>query len=422
MVKAIRAVSVLTFSTLFGAVIGFLSQILIARNLGPHDFGVFSGVMTVVSLLAPLCGFGVAQFWLRAFGEEGWKAVRWVRPSLFLVGLVTLFITTLVFFWGALGASNDTEKIFYMSLSFFIWGQVSVEMLSGKLQLEENYIGLGLSQLSPHLLRFIMILSALYILPTEAHVAGIAFSYVLAALVVLGGCLGKFRKMYYYKFKLVGHGSRTVDYACSPKLNELVRNSFPFAMAGVFHLVYFQGSVFFLAYLDSPRAAGLYNVAFVVMSALYLVPSIVYQKYLLPKIHRWANQDRIMFHSSYKLGSLMMLAAGAGATLFIWIFSDFLLPLIFGDQYIEAVVLLKWLAVCAPLRFTATSVGAVLLTHSHMQRKVAYMGIVAILSFTLNIVLIPHFSVYGAVISIITSEVVLLGLYYYAARRYVFKE
>jgi len=57
-----------------------------------------------------------------------------------------------------------------------------------------------------------------------------------------------------------------------------------------------------------------------------------------------------------------------------------------------------------------------------MYRKVTYMGGVAVVSFLLNMMLIPYFSVYGAVIAAITSEVFLLGLYYFAARRYVFKE
>ena len=421
MVKAIRALSVLTFSTLFGAVIGFVTQILIARNLGPHDFGVFSGVMTVVSLLSPLCGFGVAQYWLKAFGEEGWAATRWIKPSFFLVGLLTLSITSSIFLWGVFGASDGTEKVFFMCLSFFIWGQVSVELLSGKLQLEEKYISLGFNQLFPHLFRFIIILSAIYLLPSNLHVVGVGISYLLTALAVLLACAGHFQKMYFGDFNLVGHGSRRENRFSNTKLKNLVQNALPFALAGVFHLIYFQGAVFFLAYLDSPKAAGLYNVAFVVMSAIYLIPGIIYQKYLLPKIHRWANHDRPMFYNSYKVGSLLMLAAGGGAAICIWALSEYMVPLIFGDQYIEAVVLLKWLSICAPLRFAATSVGAVLLTHSHMYKKVTYMGGVAVVSFFLNIILIPCLSVHGAVITAIASELFLLGLYYFAARRYVFK-
>lgn len=378
--------------------------------------------MTLVSLLSPLCGFGVAQYWLKAFGEEGWAAIRWIKPSFFVVGLLTVSISSFIFLWGVFGASDGTEKFFFMCLSFFIWGQVSVELLSGKLQLEENYISLGFHQLFPHLLRFIIIASAIYVLPSNFHVIGIGFTYLLAALVVLCACAGHFQKMYFGDFSLVGHGPRQENRFSNTKLKDVLINALPFALAGIFHLIYFQGSVLFLAYLDSPKAAGLYNVAFVIMSAIYLIPNIIYQKYLLPKIHRWANHDRTMFYNSYKFGSLLMLAAGCGATIFIWILSDHMLPLIFGGQYIEAVVILKWLSICAPLRFTATSVGAVLLTHAHMYRKVTYMGGVAVVSFLLNMMLIPYFSVYGAVIAAITSEVFLLGLYYFAARRYVFKE
>src|SRR3546814_4412984 len=45
----------------------------------------------------------------------------------------------------------------------------------------------------------------------------------------------------------------------------------------------------------SDEAAGVYNVAFVIMSAVYLIPSVIYQKFLLPKIHIWANHDQETF-------------------------------------------------------------------------------------------------------------------------------
>src|SRR3546814_5217311 len=61
---------------------------------------------------------------------------------------------------------------------------------------------------------------------------------------------------------------------------------------------------------DLDEAAVVYNVAFVIMSAVYLIPSVIYQKFLLPKIHIWANHDQETFVKAYEKGRLFMFLTG----------------------------------------------------------------------------------------------------------------
>ncbi|MBW6519414.1 MAG: oligosaccharide flippase family protein [Desulfoarculaceae bacterium] len=75
-----------------GAGCAFLTQVLLARELGPAAFGAFAAALAMVVLVAPLAGFGVAGFWLKAFGQEGWQAVRWLRASLKYTLLNTLLV------------------------------------------------------------------------------------------------------------------------------------------------------------------------------------------------------------------------------------------------------------------------------------------------------------------------------------------
>src|SRR5688500_4384008 len=76
------AVSLLWLSTLAGAGMVFLAQAILARRLGPSAYGLFASSLATVSMVAPLAGFGLSQFRLKAYGAEGWAADRWLRPSL----------------------------------------------------------------------------------------------------------------------------------------------------------------------------------------------------------------------------------------------------------------------------------------------------------------------------------------------------
>src|ERR1700743_3192202 len=87
--KALIAIGFLWLSTALGAFLSFLTQTLLARHLGPADFGLFSSSLATVSMIAPFAGFGQSQFWLRAYGVEGWQASRWLAPSLRFITYTT---------------------------------------------------------------------------------------------------------------------------------------------------------------------------------------------------------------------------------------------------------------------------------------------------------------------------------------------
>ena len=55
-----------------------------------------------------------------------------------------------------------------------------------------------------------------------------------------------------------------------------------------------------------------------------------------------------------------------------------------------------------------------------MNKKTKIMGLVALINLVLNFVLIPIYSIYGAAISTLISEILLLGLYSFSATKNVF--
>ncbi|MBE0471968.1 MAG: polysaccharide biosynthesis C-terminal domain-containing protein, partial [Methyloprofundus sp.] len=178
-----------------------------------------------------------------------------------------------------------------------------------------------------------------------------------------------------------------------------------------FHLIYFQSDIILVKYITGDEAAGYYNVAFTIMVAVLLFPGIVYQKFLLPKMHRWAHHDRALFYKVYRQGNVAMLILGLLAMALIWLLSPLAIPFLFGDEYKDAVGLLTILALSAPILFVASSVGATLVTQEHMKTKVKLMGLVAIVNILLNLAFIPFYGAEGAAVSTLMSNVLLLTLY-----------
>jgi O-antigen/teichoic acid export membrane protein len=421
---AVKAITLLWLGSLMGAGFAFLSQVILARQFGPAGLGVFAAALATVTLLTPLAGFGVAQFWLKVFGAEGWGAIRWLNASFKFVVISSVVAYVLLIAWAFFSPGGEESRYVLLVLSFYILGQVSVELVSAKLQLEEKYIILSLWQLFPHFLRLVFIVLFAYILTESIRVITVAYIYAAVAIAFIVAGWYALKNMKTGQFSLKNHKRTDSVYKNNSKKNlvvtDVIAQSWPFGLAGIFQLIYFQGGVIFVKYLASEEAAGLYSVAFSVMAAVYLLPGVVYQKFLLPKLHRWANHDRARFYQVYRQGNVVMLVIGITAMIGLWIVSRWAIPMLFGTAYDGSIVLLNIMAISTPIMFVAFNSGATLVTQDHMKKKIQFMAVVAVLNFLLNMLLIPIYGAIGAAVASVVSNSVLLTCYYYASKRIVF--
>ena len=418
--KAFNAFALLWLGTLLGAGLAFLTQIVLARKLGSEDYGIFSAVLAMVTLITPLAGFGVSQLWLKVFGQEGWHAKKWLSSSFQLVILSTITVLISLFCWAFFGKHDEITRILIFITSFYILGQVSIELVSSKLQLEERYMYLAIWQFSPHFLRFILACTLLFLFSSWATIKDIAYVYAFVAIIFLLVGIIQLVNMQKGNFSLKGHTKEKSAGYLNVTLTNVLQNTWPFGLAAFFHLIYFQSDIILIKYMVGDHEAGIYNVSFTIMVAVYMFPAVLYQKFLLPKLHRWANQDREKFHKVYHKGNIAMLILGIIAMLLVWLLSAWAIPFLFGDEYQNSVIILNILAVSSPIIFVAFSAGAALVTQEHMKLKVKYMGFVALINLGLNLLLIPNYGANGAAVATVLSNLVLLILYYYATEIKVF--
>lgn len=418
--KAIKSVSFLWLGSIIGSGSTFVIYTILARKLEPEVFGIFSSALATIAIFSLLASFGISEVWLKLFGEEGWNGVRWVKPSLRFVFFNLLLISILLFVWAMFGPHDDTTKQLLIVLTLFIYGSVFVKLVVSKLQLEERYSFLAFWQLLPNFLRLILIISFSYFFKPSLNVMDVGFIYAIVGIVFMG--LGSIHlyKMYKGVFDLKGHKHVEKQTLNTPKIKNVFDEVWPFGLGGIFAFVYIQSDIIMVKYLSGNSEAGYYNVSFVILTAILIIPTVLYGKYLLPKLHRWANFDRRKFYRVYKKGNLIMLILGGVFMLLVILFSSLFIPLLFGNQYSESIPLTNLLVLILPINFVAYSVGSTLVTKSHMKLKVKLMGFVALTNMILNFFLIPNYGAKGAAVSTIFSNLLLLALYYYVAQNKVF--
>ena len=412
-----KIISFLWFSALLGASLTFFNQILIARYLTPEEFGAFNGTLVLVVTVAAFAGFGVDGYFLKLFGKYGSNAVEHIKNGIKYSILTTIISVILLLISGAF--INEAIDKNLLLLTPIVLSSLVIVLVTVKFQLEQNYKALTIWQPIQSFIRFVSILVILLIFKDGDLNESIYEIFFVSSFVV--SIIGTYFVFNMYK----GNLKLTVPEIQDPPLQSLsilqmAKGSWPFGMATFFHLLYFQSDIIVLKYFNSDLEAGLYSAAFILISAVYILPGVIYQKFLAPKIHIWSNIDHKKMLQVFQSGNGIMLIIGCLFTLFFFLFSDLIVELFFGTGYNLASTYLMILAFAIPFRFLSSSVGAVLVTQTYMKKKVKYMFVVALFNLTLNILFVPNYGAIAAAISTLISEVLLMLLFLYGVSKYVF--
>ena len=407
-------ISFLFFGGILSSVFIFASQVILARQLSTEGYGAFSSAFATITLLGPLAIFGVGHSWLKLYGIEGVGANRWLKVSLKMLVLtftVTVLISTI---WAFIGPHNLHFRFFLLGLLPLIISHIFTELVNTRFQLEGRYGALAIWQNFIHFLRFLFITLAaiFFIKPLAVIQVVLAYSFISIVVSILGYFLLSSMLRGKINLKILkGKSSKENISGDQLNLSQMFVQSMPFGLAGLFYLVYLQSDLIFLKYLVNDTAAGIYAAAFAVLLVVYFIPGVIYQKFLLPKIHGWANHNEKMLLAVYQAGNGIMLLMGLIIFVVLFLISPIVIPIIFGEEYKETSFVLNILLFCIPLRFLATSIESPLFTKDLMKWKTGSMGLVAFLNIILNFILIPPFSFYGAAAATLISEFVVLILY-----------
>lgn len=395
-----------------GAGLAFLTQAALGRHLGPDDYGNFSASLGQCILLSQIAGFGLQTFWLSVFGKEGTRAIRWMPASIKLLSLTASASVLLLILVTAFTATDPRHAFALYCLTPSILGFSAVELVTAKLQLEERFMLMAFWQAAHHAARLVIVLIVLNVQSGDFLVQ-VSIAYSTVACILVAYAYLHIRSMVKGQINLKDHASPPRETASNdiPVTRETLKAAWPFCADSFLYIVYFQCSNILLLQLADERSAGLFFASFNIMNAIYLLPTVLYTKFLLAKLHRWAHHDKAHLLAISKRGALAMGLAGLCGTIGVWSASTDIVQIAYGAAFKDAEAILRILATCILLRFLSTSIGAVLTTGQQMMTRVRVKAICAVLCIACNLVLIPAHGAIGAAVSTVITELCVLVLF-----------
>lgn len=414
--RLLRVLSVLFTGTLASAAFSFAAQLMLARVLMPANLGRVAALLATANFFTPIAGAGVNWFLLQAFGREGWSAVRWLRPSIQLSVVATgLSAVALGIYAGC--TFDENIVVAAASAVTILSGQVAVEFASARLQLTGSFVGLALWQVVPQTGRVIVLVVAILLSAVSPMTVLGGYAAVGVLTTALGGFL--LFGLWTGRVTLSGHGRFEPTAAPAVSIVRTAKEAGPFALVTMFYVAYFQGAVVVLEWLKGGEAAAQYNAAFLIVSAICLIPNVVYMKLLVAPLCRWAVHSRKVFEAAFHLGVVAMGVLGAVFMVATLVAASYLVTVLFGHRYQAAIPALMLLALAIPVRFVQSAFGSLFISPRDTARKACYLGIGALVTAVSSFGLIPALGIEGAALANVVTEVILLVLYVHGTARHI---
>lgn len=410
--------SKLTISTIFSflikisaTVLTLGSTVLIARVLGPEQFGFYSFSISIISLLTVPTVLGLPNLIIRhiaAYQEVGnWALlkgllVRVHQIIIAMIGISLLFTFLVIFVFADHINSLDwnTFTISLILLPLLAYNSIRSAILRGL-----NYV--ILSQLPENLIRhslIIIIVIFVYVdwVSIDIKSADAMVINVLATGVtfVVGLILLKWKRP-----------DNLTQYTPEYKTKEWIYSTIPLLIAGGMQVINKRTDIIILGIFTTPENVGIYNVvsrgAELVTFSLIAVNIVI-----APKISKLYIKK-----SMYKLQKLiyysnlgMILLALPTALIFMF-FGNQILLIVFGEHYQSGSIALAILAFGHLISVGLGSVGLILNMTGHENDTARGVVISAVLNVILNLLFIPLLGIEGAAlatsISLITWNILL---------------
>lgn len=384
------------------AVTAFIFAVIIGRYLGKESLGEFA---FLISMLFFFLGGTELAFCLqltRRISQEPGSSNRYLLgTSIFklilgLISAVLLFVLSHFFFY----KQGNVSLCLKIGVLYVIFQSLNLSLSAVFRSFQRMdfilYLSIGemIFQLSAGLICGVMGCSVIY------------FILILIAAQFLKLIGGSF---YYFKFFFSIGGVFDINLNF---LKILFKESLPFAGMAIAGVIYFRLDVVILYYISGNGEVGLYSAVTRLIEAAKMFPlaygGTIYPLMSAAAYNASANNGlrHIITHS---IRNLLIFAVISSISLYL--LADFIVNVTFGSKFDASVSMLKsfsWILI--PIVITGLGSTCLFsLGHEGQAARIIMCGI--FLNALANLILIPIYGAYGAIIALYFSETAIATLY-----------
>lgn len=312
-------------SNVFSLVANLLTVVLVSRVLGPELYGLYTAVLVIPLLVVSFFQMGIRPstvFMIGSGKHDANKVVSAVVSTLLITGSAGMFFSGIAYL--VLFKTGYTPLLVSLAL-VTIPMRLTAIYAGGVFLAKEQMKRANIMNWLTALLTLIFALIFVWLL--KLKVAGALLGLLTSNLIVSIYALNLLRRNYTIKLTLY-----------NPIIRQMLQLGVVYALSFLVIQLNYRVDILLLQWLADTREVGLYSLGVAVSELLWQIPLAV----SLVVMTRSANStdQELMNESTARLLRLSVLA-GLVLSIFIFLLSPFIIPLVFGAGYIGSVKIIQ---------------------------------------------------------------------------------
>jgi len=379
----------------FSAILLYIFSIIVARALGPDDYGVFIFALAVGTMLGMVVRFGFFEYLSREMPVRP-EATRRLLPAIIGTQL-TLAAASAAIILGLtlLIRLPDQHKVVLVLVSAAMLFHSFILTFRGILRGTDRFGADALLMVGD---RALLLLAAIAVTIHSWNLVAVAalFLAVRCYDVVFAVAITTPR------FGWVGVDIRTRS------IKDAMRAAWPFATFVLLFVVYNYTDMIMISFLRNSAEVGFYNVAYQVLEGSHLFPTSLAGA-LLPvmAINYVSHPEQV--NSMLRLAVRVMFAISLPLALFATAYAEPLINLLYGPAYQPASLALQLIIWSTPAFFLAVFARSCFYAARAEADYVRILSISVAFNALLNVPLIMLAGYIGACITTLATELLLLA-------------
>jgi O-antigen/teichoic acid export membrane protein len=380
--------------------------ILVARYLGVQGWGTLNLGLAFTAVFGSLATFGLVTLATREVARDRGLASKYVAnliPMLVLLALAV--IALIVALVNVIGYSQETIYVVYILSVGIIVSSLSSLLLAIFQAFEQLEFQAAVLVITSVVLLCGAVIAMLLHLNVVAFAllslltAGVGLAYVYAICV---------RRFFVPRLE--------VDFTF---WKSALTEAWPMAATAVSVVVFFRIDVVMISFIQGTTAVGFYSVAYTLSEASLVIPG-VFLGAIFPVLSRLHRDSKHAFRDTCAQAIRYLFYVALPMAFFVTLWAKPIVSMFYGARFDPSVAALQILIWSAALMYVTTILGSALVA-ANLQKlglKITLLG--AVLNISLNVLLIPEYSYFGASFATVVTVAFTLALILFFLGRHGF--
>lgn len=368
----------------------FLLFIVAARQLGDVEFGVFSFALAYVSLFGIISDCGLRYHYVKDVSRDRSLASKYFGNMLSLqIGLSLLGLSLIFLSINMLDKSPETRTVVHLlagaeimrSLKFFFR---FVFRAAERFELE------SLTVLIERIALLAVGVIVLFLGKNVVWLAGVFFVIRVLDFFISVAIIKKLVEV-----------NLAFDFSFWPAL---LKAGLPYALTGVVMLIMLRVDTIMISLMRNDAEVGWYNAGYKLIEGAAFIPSILSNS-LFPSVSKLHNKKDAVL-GLYERAMKYVLLIAIPLAIIGFVIADQVILFVFGQTYVQAIIVLKILIWSVLFAFSLHIGGAVLAGLGKQKISLMIASFALLINVVLNLILIPQKGYMGAAITTVISEMI----------------